>query len=1455
MKHLFVATLLLSPALASAQVSVQRSANAVTIGNAHLQRTFNLTDGGQVLRPGTLKNLRASSTFTPSAKSEEFALNLLTVKRVNGLLPQTGWTAVADGYTEENGCGRPQDAIDGNPSTYWHSDYQNAAKKAMPHYLLFDLQTAQTFQSFSYTGRSANVSDNGQMKEWELWAGNNAGSLSKVGSGTLTFSPEEQWVNLDQAVTARYVKLVIKSAQNNREFAAVGEFRLASQPQGNTNSLPAPLPRTGWTANATSWCVESATVGKPSLVLDGRPETLWHSWYTGQTQGTPNAMQLPHSLIISLGSETSFRSFGYQPRAGLLNGTIKGYKFEISSDSTQWTTVKEGEMSYEDASVRWIDLGQTYTAKFVRLTETSELKGNAFGSCAEFYLSAEEAKDADVSFKASQMRLANVEEADIADGKRVTFKMQPYTYTNPANNETSTWNISMVVEMKNEDHFLRKYLVIDGDAVARTTPIDFIEMERLGTENVPAANRWSHPEAAGGVGGMSGYTLTLGQPVYVEGMFFGSEFPQAENEISEGMAHTRYFSGKSLARLTGDGGAFTTWKNVEGATRSVTDLNVIRTDFFTYIRSIARPTQLRLQYNSWYDWMMRIDEGKINNSFKEMERGFSQYGIRPLDSYVVDDGWNNYSVSDTEKSGTTQNQTGFWEFNSKFPTGLQGASDIAKRIGSNFGIWLGPRGGYNFNGSWGKLLEASGKGTYNRNSNDAVTGDSVYIANLETFFLKCQREYGVNYWKLDGFSTVQPQPSTNNRYITGGKNGNYYFTEHWERWYKMFDKLYAEAAGRNALLWLNLTCYVNPSPWILQYCNSVWMQNSLDMSRQTVGGRSRELDKQLSYRDDRYYDFYNTNQLQFPMANIFNHDPIYGKENAFASNAMTPSEFRAYLYMMATRGTAFWEMLYSYTMMNETGKWMVNAEAINFIEKNYATLRNAIYHGATPVSGGVYGFSSWNKTDAETNGIISFRNPSNANKTYELVLDNRIGVPEDASGLWRSLVMEYSGSSSERMIDIQTNDDNTTAFAYGNTLSITLKPGEIRIWKFSTKKDETSAKIYHAEARLTTQVTVQFDEPVIATKEHFTLAKQDGSTGAPAVTNIRRKEDYRTYTLTLSAPLEDNTAYNVVANGMADWNGNVTNETSSPFFLNLDGTVLRIQKPEDVTIPAAITESGDFRTGKLMSAAQDVTATSEKKLVGNTPFALNFAIQTSNATGGLFQSGSDYGVSLESGKIAFTVGTQKVTSLDAINDNQRHFISCVREVNGMIKVYVDGELQASAYDGKVYFLQGGRLTMNGSNIAVGDVELRQDALSFSKISTASSENLGQHFVVTVMGNPDLNLTFTPHDGTTVENGNQLARFIAGKNAVVRANIVPSPNTTSYTVDGTPRSAAANASTVSVNFMNISADHTIDFSTLTGIQPISVTSGAGMQKVYDLQGRPAQPSTRGVYIIDGKKALK
>lgn len=83
----------------------------------------------------------------------------------------------------------------------------------------------------------------------------------------------------------------------------------------------------------------------------------------------------------------------------------------------------------------------------------------------------------------------------------------------------------------------------------------------------------------------------------------------------------------------------------------------------------------------------------------------------------------------------------------------------------------------------------------------------------------------------------------------------WWFNELWERWFSMLTIMREEAASRGTTdMWMNLTNFAHPSPWMLQWGNSIWMCNSGDLDR-VDNGLKREVDLLLSYRDGCHYDF------------------------------------------------------------------------------------------------------------------------------------------------------------------------------------------------------------------------------------------------------------------------------------------------------------------------------------------------------------------------------------------------------------------------------------------------------------------------------------------------------------------------------------------------------------------------------------------------------------------------
>lgn len=150
-----------------------------------------------------------------------------TATEVPVIYDRSDWTITADGWNADNGTGKVEAIIDGNTNTYWHSDYTNN-NQDMPHWFMVDMKKAQKVGAVGIVTRQAEVGVNGHIKDYEIWTGTDANSLTKQAEGTLTYSLDEEWINLPQQVDAQYVKVVIKSAQNGRKFACCAEFRVAS---------------------------------------------------------------------------------------------------------------------------------------------------------------------------------------------------------------------------------------------------------------------------------------------------------------------------------------------------------------------------------------------------------------------------------------------------------------------------------------------------------------------------------------------------------------------------------------------------------------------------------------------------------------------------------------------------------------------------------------------------------------------------------------------------------------------------------------------------------------------------------------------------------------------------------------------------------------------------------------------------------------------------------------------------------------------------------------------------------------------------------------------------------------------------------------------------------------------------------------------------------------------------
>ena len=895
---------------------------------------------------------------------------------------------------------------------------------------------------------------------------------------------------------------------------------LDNNSEGEDSGFVAPkkkLDTNGWTAEADSVATNEGANGGADKMFDGKNDTYYHSKYN---EGTDAERKYPHNIYVDFGAEKSFQSLRYQQRVDAqgnptVSGHVKSYKIytgdsiDALKQATDAQPVAEG--SFDNKKETYVNLKEKVTAKCVRIefvdchdpSDSNVSKDVA--CCSEFDFFEDtatfpEATDDATQLKTSEMKVQGEPELTEKDGvKTLTFTFEPKRVRGV------DYTIKEVITMKDGDSFMRKRLDISvGEGQAEKAKIDYIDLEnmQISQDDLKKDEYWSIKDNMADnpdMGGMKGDYLELGQPYYVGAMYWGCEFPETENKIKDSNSFIRYYYGKSLKsddkfeyNEGNENGKMTTWDAVVGAARS-RDYSVTQSDFYEYIETIAIDTEFRQQYNSWYDNMKEITDEIIQKSFFEIEKGFTQYGIAPLDSYVVDDGWTNYSS--------------FWDFNDKFPNELYNSSLQVNQLASNFGLWLGPRGGYGTEREIANWIAQNGFGSVNRQSgSDINISDARYLTKLnKEIFCEYQDKFDINYWKLDGM-LLNPSTEQSEYYVTG--NPLYTISETYERWTDIFEDMRDNRAGKD--LWLNMTSYTNPSPWHVQWVNSVWMQNTGDTGY-TNSFNATDEEAMLTYRDNAYYNFLNEREWQLPNKYFYNHDPVYGLTANDAYHRpdikYTDDEMRNHLYMLGTRGTAFWEYYYSYSMFDDN-KWQINAEAAKWIEDNFDILQKSQMFGGKPNDGNVYGYSCWNGKE----GILSIRNPKNEAQSYKVTYDRLIGVGEDLGTVYGKVVV-----GDQRH---QTDEPLT----YGKEVTYTLNPKEVLILQFG-EKDETPAKILSVEGN-GKEAEVEFDE-TIRTPEAG-MFKVDGY----EVTKAELKADRRTVKLTLDKELKDARTVSVSVDGV-----------------------------------------------------------------------------------------------------------------------------------------------------------------------------------------------------------------------------------------------------------------------------------------------------------------------------------
>lgn len=117
--------------------------------------------------------------------------------------------------------------------------------------------------------------------------------------------------------------------------------------------------------------------GEKGNAIDGKPDTFWHTQWSG------GAKRPPHEIQIDLGRSQKLAGFTYLPRQNQDNGRIGKYDFFVSADGKDWGKAAASGSFPNTTRLQTVKFSQPVEGRFVRLVALSEVRDREWTTVAE----------------------------------------------------------------------------------------------------------------------------------------------------------------------------------------------------------------------------------------------------------------------------------------------------------------------------------------------------------------------------------------------------------------------------------------------------------------------------------------------------------------------------------------------------------------------------------------------------------------------------------------------------------------------------------------------------------------------------------------------------------------------------------------------------------------------------------------------------------------------------------------------------------------------------------------------------------------------------------------------------------------------------------------------------------------------------------------------------------------
>jgi hypothetical protein len=196
--------------------------NMVTVAAGQTSTTFAVNTWN------VASNTSATISATANGSVATAVLNVNTGGAGSPVIPQDAWN-VWSVDSQETSCGNysAQHAFDGNPSTFWLTQYCPVSP-ALPHDIQIDLGATYQINGFQYLPRQ-DGSPNGNIGQYQFYIstdGSTWGTPAAAGYLIISNTDFSQKQVTFAAVTGRYVRLHALTEVNGQSWTAAAEIRI-----------------------------------------------------------------------------------------------------------------------------------------------------------------------------------------------------------------------------------------------------------------------------------------------------------------------------------------------------------------------------------------------------------------------------------------------------------------------------------------------------------------------------------------------------------------------------------------------------------------------------------------------------------------------------------------------------------------------------------------------------------------------------------------------------------------------------------------------------------------------------------------------------------------------------------------------------------------------------------------------------------------------------------------------------------------------------------------------------------------------------------------------------------------------------------------------------------------------------------------------------------------------------